>query len=280
MALRKYFDILGLPETATPVDIRKQYRKLAMRFHPDKNPASNAKEQFLVITDAYEILIGKKSPPTKSHVHISRSKEKTSEERVREAKKRYYDQVYKEQQENERYFKSLFRGRQWKIIRLTSIIGPILSVLLLADLLLPNHYENDRLAYYATNMRNGEALIKNSLIRTEKGNDYWISGMNFKLYGEYPDVYVERSWFFHQPKNIVSIQKVQYAFYPVNFTFLSLLLVVIPIFCLPLFIRIYRRKKVWYTVLYQFSLYVTTGVILFFLFSNDHWAHILTLGFL
>lgn len=280
MALKKYFDILGLPETATPVEIRKQFRKMAMLLHPDKNPSATAKDQFLKITDAYEILIGKKMAPTVSRVHISKSKEKTADERVREARKRYYDQIYKEQLENERYFKSLFRGRQWKIIKTASILGPILSIVLLLDLFLPNHYEEDRIAFYATSMKNGEPLVNNGMVRTEKGNDYWIRGLNFKLYGEYPNVYVERSWFLHQPTYLVSIQKIDYAFYPVKFTFLSLSFVVIPIFSLPLFVRLVKRKKVWYTVVYQLSLYFSTGLMLFFLLFNDHWAHILTLGFI
>lgn len=280
MGLKKYFDILGLIETATPVDIRKQYRKLAMRFHPDKNPSTNAKEQFLLITDAYEILIGKKSAPKNSLTHISRSKEKTNDDRLREAKKRYYEQVYKEHQENERYFKSLFRGKKWKIIKMASILGPFFSLLILLDFFSPNHYEEDRVAFYATSMKNGELLVKNSLIRTEKGNDYWISNMDYKLYGVHPDIYVERSWFLHQPAHIISIQKISYAYYPVNFTFLSMSAGIIPIFCLPLFIRLFKRKKVWYTVLYQLSLYLSTGMILYFLLSNDHWAHILTFGFL
>lgn len=280
MALKKYFDILGLPDTASPIEIRKQFRKLAMRYHPDKNPSPNAKEKFLLITDAYEILIGKKMPPVKTGTHISKSKEKTHEERVKKAKKRFHDQILKERSENERYFKSLFKGRQWKILRITSILGPVLSLFLLADMILPHHYEKDRLAYYGNSLKTGELLSNNALIRTENKNDYWISGLNFKLYGEYPDVLIESSWFYHEPIHVISLQKIRYAYYPIHYTFYSLNILVVIIFCLPLFINLNRRKKVWYTVLYHFSLYFTTGLIIVFLLTNDHWAHLLTFGFL
>ena len=55
--MKKYFQILGLPETASQDEIKKKYRKLAMRIHPDRNPSPKAKEEFLQLTDAYEIFV-------------------------------------------------------------------------------------------------------------------------------------------------------------------------------------------------------------------------------
>jgi len=159
MSLKKYFNILGLPETADQIQIRKQFRKLAMRLHPDKNPSPRAKELFLELTDAYEILIGKKAPPTSGRVHISKSKEKTHEERIREAKLRYDEQLKKERLENEIYYRNLFKGRKWKIIRMTSIIGCILSLLLITDLFLPRHSKKDKFEFYAINIQVGNKSI-------------------------------------------------------------------------------------------------------------------------
>jgi len=279
MSLKKYFDILGLPDNAGQDEIRRQYRKLAMRLHPDKNPASNAKEQFIKITEAYEILIGKRPAPSVSQTHISRSKEKTNEERVKEARERYYEQILKEKLETERYFKSLFRGKKWKLLKITSVVGPILSLLLILDFFLPRHFEPDRISQFARKMKSGDPLVDVSLIRTVKENDYWIGKMDFKLYGIYPDIIVERSWIFHEPINVISAQKVEYAYYPVDFTFLSMSAIIIMICLLPLITRLYKRKTVWYTVLYHTSLYLSTIMILLFIIMNDHWAHLLVMGF-
>jgi len=57
MARRDYYDILGVPRTATEKEIRQAYRKLARTYHPDLNPNDKAAEtKFKEIGQAYEAL--------------------------------------------------------------------------------------------------------------------------------------------------------------------------------------------------------------------------------
>lgn len=51
-----HYDVLGLPRTATLADIRKAYRKNALRHHPDKDSAQDATALFQRILEAYEVL--------------------------------------------------------------------------------------------------------------------------------------------------------------------------------------------------------------------------------
>jgi len=57
MAKRDYYEVLGVQKNASKDDIKKAYRKLAIQYHPDKNPGNKeAEEKFKEATEAYEIL--------------------------------------------------------------------------------------------------------------------------------------------------------------------------------------------------------------------------------
>jgi molecular chaperone DnaJ len=57
MAKRDYYDVLGVSKTATDEDVKKAYRKLAIKYHPDKNSGDKtAEEKFKELGEAYEAL--------------------------------------------------------------------------------------------------------------------------------------------------------------------------------------------------------------------------------
>ena len=57
MAKHDYYEIIGIPRNAAADEIKKAYRKMAVKYHPDKNPGDKAAEdKFKEISEAYEVL--------------------------------------------------------------------------------------------------------------------------------------------------------------------------------------------------------------------------------
>ena len=56
MTKKDYYNILGVEKNASKADIKKAYRKLALKYHPDKNPDKDSEEKFKEISEAYAVL--------------------------------------------------------------------------------------------------------------------------------------------------------------------------------------------------------------------------------
>lgn len=57
MAKQDYYEVLGISKSSSPSEIKKAYRKMAIKYHPDKNPNSKeAEEKFKKAAEAYEVL--------------------------------------------------------------------------------------------------------------------------------------------------------------------------------------------------------------------------------
>ena len=53
---RDYYEVLNVPRKATKKEMRKAYRKLALKYHPDRNKTPEAEEKFKEISEAYAVL--------------------------------------------------------------------------------------------------------------------------------------------------------------------------------------------------------------------------------
>ncbi|MGO2457777.1 DnaJ domain-containing protein, partial [Vibrio casei] len=56
MSKRDLYEVLGVERDASERDIKKAYKRLAMKFHPDRNQEADASEKFKEVKEAYEVL--------------------------------------------------------------------------------------------------------------------------------------------------------------------------------------------------------------------------------
>ncbi len=68
MEFKDYYKIMGLSETADAAEIKRTYRKLARKYHPDVSKETNAEERFKEIGEAYEVLKDKEKRATYDNV--------------------------------------------------------------------------------------------------------------------------------------------------------------------------------------------------------------------
>lgn len=142
-ALYNFYEILGITPKAEATEIKSAFRKLAMQYHPDKNPDPDAHKQFIAIHAAYETL----SDPIKRRVYDLRrqtgniirktysSRQQTSTEKVapEEMRRRYWASPAGQARRNELKKEAAFYDKLTLIFRILSIPIAVFLALMLYD---------------------------------------------------------------------------------------------------------------------------------------------------
>lgn len=292
MSLKQYYNTFGLPETASQREIKQRYRELVMRYHPDKVGGNAA--NFLEIKEAYEYLTGKKTPPTVQTQTTTRStstaRQQPYEDRIQQAQQRRKENEYKEHIENQRFFEKITSGLKWKFIQASAIVGLIVSLIILIEQFLPYRYEKDAIIAYDSQLIGGISydVPFTNIVYTEKGRVVYLEKTNFYKVIE-PEVFVVKSAIFHNEIGMIPLYKERFniasaatsgKMYKLQMSLGAHSLLLFPLFIIPFLTVYFKRKTFTFTVAYYTSLYFFSPVIYFYLFTNDRWFHLLTLGFL
>lgn len=280
MTIQQCYNLLGAMPSDSDAELRRKYRKLALTYHPDRNSDPKAKEQFIAVNAAFEAIVNyRKERKNESQKSTQRRSHSPKEERLREAKRRYYEQLERERLANENYFIRLFQGYRWRIIKISMSVGVALSVLLFAEWFLPYKFESDELTHYAYQVAELSESERLSILETKNGYSFWISNFNRDDIYEVRKIRIVKTSIFHQPVKLCTTDQSENHCYQIELTFQSLKVLTLMIFLLPALTFLFRRKTTWYTLIYYLSLVLSPLIMMLFLVQNNHLFHLLTLGF-
>ncbi len=285
MTRAECFRLLNIPTDSTDTEIRKQYKKLALRLHPDVNPDPMAHEVFIKLGKAVEILLNpdyKEETAEKRTSRRTNSKESEDErlERMRVAKMRYEQQQKQQAMDNNRYFLSLTSGLRWSIYKYIMRFSLVLALALSTEFFLPLHYENDVLIGCSKSLNNG--IIKSNItsIELEKRGSYYVQNNMYAWKYTYPEVIIETTWFLHTPIKMISSDDFYRYRTAFDFHVGSIRYGLIILFLIPLYPYLRRRKTLSFVFLYHLSFWGVGTIMTYVLLSQGRILHLLSLGFL
>ncbi|HPO65242.1 MAG: DnaJ domain-containing protein [Bacteroidales bacterium] len=135
-----YYAILGVSRDATIDEVKRSYRRLARKYHPDVNPSPDAQERFIAVTEAYEFIIrqltqASVSPSSRDYSYESNREAqaiidewlKAERERIRARARKHARMRYSQFKQTE-YFKAT-DTRQNQIVASMAILVGIFVVI-------------------------------------------------------------------------------------------------------------------------------------------------------
>lgn len=286
----KYFKVLGISPTDNPEALKKAYRKMAFRYHPDKNSSADAHFRFIQITEAYEILTGQRKPSNELQKQKAKTEEEHFAEKVAFAKARFRHQQEEEARKDAEYFRMITTGWKWKWFKAGAVFSAIISFMLTVD-------------YFATGFTETISHHKASIIRfhhtiSAKDEVFRVENPQYWQNDYYGQIRGNRSFLFSDLKSVsvvlnpedmtivkhsdrmkkllgfdnfnlytaMSINSM-YAVFPVVHFFLLV----------PILLVAYKKPVLRFSIWRLVSIYILFPLALFILFSNDRLFHLLGL---
>lgn len=279
------YNTLGLKAHASPDEIRRAYRALVKKYHPDKNHSPEAKDYFLLIQEAYDHLCNPN--PEKISAYSQKDQEtatayaqdKANYEQYREqaraqrAKKKAAEEAYKI--EFLRNLKTSWKG-WWH--RSTAFVGLILFIVLWVDFFLPEKTQRIFPEQYANKTYqsiDGHAI---QLFFSTDGRHYWISDYFSQELGTALSIHTKETHWLRQVKNI-DIQEGHYLrTVPVHFTFYWAQIWVSLLFLVPFISWFWASADIIFVAGSYFSRLLVSPILFYFLCTENRWLHLLSFG--
>ena len=273
------YKLFGLSPGASDEEIRKRYRELVKKFHPDVNKDANAEKKFIEIQTAYEELM--REPEAQLGIdHPTESTFQDEYTSYREhARQQFQARKKKEAEELEKLYVRLQTGPIHLLHRCIALASLIVLLTLCLDLILPNQRVSAVITSYSTDVyhsMNGNLV---SLAKTNQGESFFLNAFSNRFFDTNPFIEIKKTAIFHQSVSVLSHSKESLQEIPIHFSFYWAQFLLFPFFLIPIAFLIYRKKDAFFIMGSYFTRYASGIILLYFLISQERWYHLLTLGF-
>jgi hypothetical protein len=273
------YKVFGLDHGASEEEIRKRYRELVKKYHPDVNKNPRAEEKFIEIQAAYEQLLHGYEEPTKIETPAEPSFQEEYTAYREHARQQYQARKKKEAEELEKLYVRLQTGPIHLLHRCIAFVSVIVLLILCLDLLLPTQRVPAVITSYSTDVyqsMNGNLV---SLAKTNQGESFFLNAFSNRFFDINPFIEIKKTAILHQSVSVLSYSNEFLQEIPIHFSFYWAQFLLFPFLLIPIAFLIYRKKDAFFIMGSYFTRYASGLLLLYFLISQDRWYHLLTLGF-
>lgn len=285
------YKILGLKPGASPQEIRRAYRSLVKKYHPDKNNSAGAQEKFIAIHTAYELLLnGGDTKPAADATKVRQNEtqrasqdaqQKAAYEQYRQharqkfAQKKAAEEAYKTAYLQD--LKSSWKGR-WH--QLAAVLGLCLFAVVWLDYFLPEKQREIYPTRFGTKTYQSVEGHAVQLFFSTDQRHYWVADyFSQQLCKSVRIKAIETPWL-RQVKSLEFQEKHWIRRTPVHFTFYWAQIWVSLLFLLPWVSWHFASADIMFVAGSYFSRFVVGPFMIYFLLTETRWLHFLSFGIL
>lgn len=279
MSGTRYYKILGLEPTASDAEVKRRFRELAKKFHPDKNPSEDATLIFQQLLDAYERILKKdfgSSIKTKTSSYTS-SQAAQHREFHRKAWERYEHMRKEQERELNAFYDTFIQGPKMKIKIFMGIVASLTIICLVADEFLPVHRISDKVtSYNRTRYQSISDHFVNEIITTD--GSYFVADYQPSTFESYPNVIIHETAICRLTKEIIHKTNQGSTNIQVHFTFYWIRWLLYAFLLIPISLVFYRKRSTIQVLGSWFSFFIVGTTMSLFFISNFRIISMISLG--
>jgi hypothetical protein len=282
--LGKYYRILGLEEGASQTEIRKAYRSLAKKLHPDRNSSDVAHEQFIKIKEAYEVLTGERPIPNAINegqfTNACVKQQSTNAYRIKKTpEQKLYERAYVFKKHKERLqkielvrqlkrYQPLRSGWRLKLFNLIVVFSIVCLLIVTLDYFLPSRISKHQVNYWILEGYSNFYATNTYILNFDDNRAASIIGNGVLHLSEDDIFFIEKTRIMKEPRAIYMPTKLEYWKLEFTESMFSFLPYVYMLLLIPLGAW-YVRNNIWFFHYWFYpTIYATGPFLLYFLLDE------------